>query len=48
MNKILIVEDDKDMCNIIADILKMEGYTVERVYEAESAMSKLKKKHITS
>ena len=44
MANILIVEDDRDMCNVISDILKEEGYMVDRVYAAESVTKKIKRK----
>lgn len=44
MINILIVEDDRDMCNVISDILKEEGYMVDRVYVAESVTKKIKRK----
>lgn len=34
MNKrgILIVEDDREMCDELAEVLKLEGYSVDKVY----------------
>ena len=43
MIKILIVDDDKDLCKIFSDILKEEGYFVKIAY-GESAINKLKDK----
>lgn len=43
MNKnILIVDDDKNICEILEFNLKSEGYTVELAYSAEEALEKLK------
>lgn len=42
--KILIVDDEKDMCNIISTILKEEGYLVDIARSGESALGKLKKR----
>ena len=44
MIKILIVDDDKDLCKIFSDILKEEGYFVKIAYDGESAINKLKDK----
>ncbi|MDD5014123.1 MAG: response regulator [Atribacterota bacterium] len=45
MAKILIVDDNLDMCQIISDILKEEGYSVNTSYNGEDALIKIKKNH---
>jgi len=45
MAKILVVDDDLDMCQIISDILKEEGYSVNSSYNGEDALMKIKKNH---
>ena len=45
MAKILVVDDDLDMCQIISDILKEEGYSVHSSYNGEDALMKIKKNH---
>ena len=45
MAKILVVDDDLDMCQIISDILKEEGYSVNSSYNGEDALIKIKKNH---
>lgn len=47
MANILIVENDKDMCSVISDILKEEGYLVDRAYNAKSVIRIIKKKNTT-
>jgi len=44
MMKILVVDDDKDMCEILSDFLKDEGYTVITAYDGESALCSIKSK----
>lgn len=44
MPKILVVEDDKDMSRIISSILKEEGYKIDRAYDGEQAIKKIKAK----
>lgn len=44
MLKILVVDDDRDMCNVISDILKEEGFLADRAYDAESAIRRIKRK----
>ncbi|MDP8313694.1 MAG: response regulator [Candidatus Celaenobacter antarcticus] len=44
MIRILIVDDDKDLCKIFSDILKEEGYFIKIAYDGESAIKKLKDK----
>ena len=45
MTKILVVDDDLDMCQIISDILKEEGYSVNSSNTGEDALIKIKKDH---
>lgn len=42
MMKILVVDDDQDMCEILSDFLKDEGYAVITVSDGESALSNIK------
>ena len=45
MAKILVVDDDLDICQIISDILKEEGYSVNSSNTGEDALIKIKKDH---
>jgi len=45
MAKILVVDDNMDMCQIISDILKEVGYSVNSSYNGEDALMKIKKNH---
>jgi len=45
MAKILVVDDELDMCQIISDILKEEGYSVHSSYKGKDALMKIKKNH---
>jgi len=42
MARILIVDDDKDMCQLISEILREESYEVNISYNGEDALSKIK------
>jgi DNA-binding response OmpR family regulator len=44
MTKILIVDDDQDMCEILSDFLRDEGYAVITASDGESALSSIKNK----
>jgi DNA-binding response OmpR family regulator len=44
VTKILIVEDERDACKLISDILEEEGFLVDRSYKGESAIKKIKRK----
>jgi DNA-binding response OmpR family regulator len=44
--KILVVDDDKDLCNLISDIMKEDGYSVAKAYDADSAIDKIIKNKI--
>ena len=39
--KILVVDDDKDLCDLISDIISEEGYNVQKAYDANTAISKI-------
>jgi DNA-binding response OmpR family regulator len=41
--KILVVDDDKDLCDLICEIIKDEGYDVNKVYDGNSALAILKR-----
>jgi len=43
--KILVVDDEKDICKVLEFLLKSEGYTVSVAYNGEEALEKLKKDH---
>lgn len=36
---ILVVDDDRDLANTLADVLEMVGYTTVRAYSGEEALS---------
>ncbi|MDP2940531.1 MAG: response regulator [Candidatus Omnitrophota bacterium] len=42
MVKILVIDDDRDLCRIISDILEEKGYIVSTAYDGKSALSKIK------
>ena len=42
--KMLIVEDERDTCKLISDILEEEGFLLDRAHEGESAIKKIKRK----
>jgi DNA-binding response OmpR family regulator len=39
--KILVVDNDKDLCDLISDIMKEEGYSVKKVYDGNSALNEI-------
>ncbi|HOJ51205.1 MAG TPA: response regulator [Syntrophales bacterium] len=41
--KILVIEDEKDICDLIAFHLKREGFSVEQLYDGEMAWHRLQK-----
>lgn len=43
--KILVVDDEADLVELVSYNLKKEGYVVEPAFDGEEALSKLKKKH---
>jgi len=45
MTKVLVVDDDLDMCQIISDILKEEGYSVSSSCKGKDALMKIEKNH---
>ena len=43
--KILVVDDDKDLCDLICDILSDEDFDVSKAYDGNSALMKLMQEH---
>lgn len=43
--KMLIVDDDKDIVNLVSDILEYEGYDVEKAYNGALALQLIKKNY---
>jgi len=43
--RILVVDDDRDICEILSFNLKHEGYEVDSVHSAEEALKKLSPEH---
>ena len=41
--KMLIVDDVKDIVNLVSDILEYEGYDVEKAYNGTLALQLIKK-----
>lgn len=46
MKKILIVDDDRDICEILSFNLANDGYTVDVAFSAEEALKKLSPEHV--
>lgn len=44
-NKVIVIEDDKDINQLIAYNLKKEGFCVEQIYDGFLAQEKLNKEH---
>ncbi len=42
MGKVLVVDDERDICRMISNILKEEGYKVDKAYDGEQAIRKVK------
>lgn len=41
-NRILVVDDDRDIVNLLSDILSDEGFLVDKCYEGSSALLKIR------
>jgi DNA-binding response OmpR family regulator len=39
--KILVVDDDKDLCNLISEIIKEAGFEVKKAYDGNTALNKI-------
>jgi DNA-binding response OmpR family regulator len=44
MGDILVVDDNEDMCQVISDVLRAEGYMVEIACDGESALNELRRR----
>ncbi len=40
MNRILIIDDDEELCELVSEYLMVEGFQVEAVYDGESGLQK--------
>ena len=41
--KVLVVDDDKSMVNMLKDVLEMEGYVVSTAFDGEQAIKQSQK-----
>ena len=46
-NLVLVIDDEEAQANIISNILRKEGYTVEKVYSAEEGLRRLAKREFS-
>lgn len=47
MRRILVVDNDRDMCGIISEILRDENSEVNIAFDGNSALERIKKKLMT-
>lgn len=47
MRRILVVDNDRDMCGIISEILRDENNEVNIAYDGNAALARIKKKLMT-
>jgi two-component system response regulator CpxR len=40
MNRILVIDDDRELCELLSDYLKPEGFDVETVFDAERGIER--------
>lgn len=40
MNKILIIDDDEELCELVSEYLSVEGFTTEAAHDGESGLQK--------
>jgi two-component system response regulator CpxR len=40
MSKILIIDDDEELCDLVSEYLSVEGFTTEAVHDGESGLQK--------
>lgn len=43
MGKILVIDNDRDMCCVVADVLKEENHRVNIAHDGESALSRIRR-----
>src|ERR1700758_4063394 len=41
MSRILIADDDRDLCALLADYLGLEGFAVDAVHDGQSALQRI-------
>ena len=42
MDKVLVVDDERDICRMISNILKEEGYKVDKAYNGGQESKRLR------
>jgi two-component system response regulator CpxR len=42
MSRILIADDDRELCSLLADYLRREGFAVDAVHDSEAALARLR------
>lgn len=40
MNRVLVIDDDRELCELLSDYLKPEGFDVEAVFDAEQGVQR--------
>ena len=40
MNKILIIDDDEELCELVSEYLAVEGFNVESVNDGETGLNR--------
>ncbi len=40
MNRILIIDDDEELCELVSEYLTVEGFQVEAFYDGASGLEK--------
>ncbi len=41
MKRILVIEDEKDLADLLADLLQLQGYEVDVAYDGKEGLSKI-------
>lgn len=44
-NRVLIIDDDKELCSLLAEYLQLQGFTVDAIHDGAAAVSHLRQQH---
>lgn len=44
-NRVLIIDDDKELCSLLTEYLQLQGFTVDAIHDGAAAVSHLRQQH---
>ena len=44
-NRVLLIDDDKELCSLLAEYLRLQGFTVDAIHDGAAAVAQLRHQH---